>query len=134
MHKLWQNDVQVSKKLDDLLHNFWRRGVDKLAKTQSGAKTIFENSKNLLILSFLITLGIIAISSIIIINDFVTSQRYRRTLEAANRKSNNLLKNREQLISMVSHDLRTPLSSIVGYSELLGKLDITEKGKTIFRI
>ena len=129
MHKLWQNDVQVSKKLDDLLHNFEEEVLINSQKLSQERKTIFENSKNLLILSFLITLGIIAISSIIIINDFVTSQRYRRTLEAANRKSNNLLKNREQLISMVSHDLRTPLSSIVGYSELLGKLDITEKGK-----
>ena len=129
MHKLWQNDVQVSKKLDDLLHNFEEEVLINSQKLSQERKTIFENSKNLLILSFLITLGIIAISSIIIINDFVTSQRYRRRLEAANRKSNNLLKNREQLISMVSHDLRTPLSSIVGYSELLGKLDITEKGK-----
>lgn len=129
MHKLWQNDVQVSKKLDDLLHNFEEEVLINSQKLSQERKTIFENSKNLLILSFLIALGIIAISSIIIINDFVTSQRYRRKLEAANRKSNNLLKNREQLISMVSHDLRTPLSSIVGYSELLGKLDITEKGK-----
>ena len=129
MHKLWQNDVQVSKKLDDLLHNFEEEVLINSQKLSQERKTIFENSKNLLILSFLIALGIIAISSIIIINDFVTSQRYRHKLEAANRKSNNLLKNREQLISMVSHDLRTPLSSIVGYSELLGKLDITEKGK-----
>lgn len=129
MYKLWQNDVQVSKKLDDLLHNFEEEVLINSQKLSQERKTIFENSKNLLILSFLIALGIIAISSIIIINDFVTSQRYRRKLEAANRKSNNLLKNREQLISMVSHDLRTPLSSIVGYSELLGKLDITEKGK-----
>ena len=129
MYKLWQNDVQVSKKLDDLLHNFEEEVLINSQKLSQERKTIFENSKNLLILSFLIALGIIAISSIIIINDFVTSQRYRRRLEAANRKSNNLLKNREQLISMVSHDLRTPLSSIVGYSELLGKLDITEKGK-----
>lgn len=129
MYKLWQNDVQVSKKLDDLLHNFEEEVLINSQKLSQERKTIFENSKNLLILSFLIALGIIAISSIIIINDFVTSQRYRRRLEAANRKSNNLLKNREQLISMVSHDLRTPLSSIVGYSELLGKLNITEKGK-----
>ena len=129
MHKLWQNDVQVSKKLDDLLHNFEEEVLINSQKLSQERKTIFENSKNLLILSFIIALGIIVISSIIIINDFVTSQRYRHRLEMANRKSNNLLKNREQLISMVSHDLRTPLSSIVGYSELLGKLDITEKGK-----
>ena len=129
MRKLWQNDVQISRKLDDLLHNFEEEVLANSQKLSLERKQIFENSKNLLMISFLVALGIIVISSIVIINDFVTSQRYRRRLEAANRKSNNLLKNREQLISMVSHDLRTPLSSIVGYSELLSKQNISEKGQ-----
>ena len=129
MQKLWQNDVQISRKLDDLLHNFEEEVLANSQKLSLERKQIFENSKNLLMISFLVALGIIVISSIVIINDFVTSQRYRRRLETANRKSNNLLKNREQLISMVSHDLRTPLSSIVGYSELLSKQNISEKGK-----
>ena len=129
MQKLWQNDVQISRKLDDLLHNFEEEVLANSQRLSLERKQIFENSKNLLMIAFLVALGIIVISSIVIINDFVTSQRYRRRLEAANRKSNNLLKNREQLISMVSHDLRTPLSSIVGYSELLSKQDISEKGK-----
>ena len=129
MQKLWQNDVQISRKLDDLLHNFEEEVLANSQKLSLERKQIFENSKNLLMIAFLVALGIIVISSIVIINDFVTSQRYRRRLEAANRKSNNLLKNREQLISMVSHDLRTPLSSIVGYSELLSKQNVSEKGK-----
>ena len=129
MRKLWKNDVQISRKLDDLLHNFEEEVLANSQKLSLELEQIFENSKNLLMISFLVALGIIVISSIVIINDFVTSQRYRRRLEAANRKSNNLLKNREQLISMVSHDLRTPLSSIVGYSELLSKQNVSEKGK-----
>ena len=129
MRKLWKNDVQISRKLDDLLHNFEEEVLANSQKLSLEREQIFENSKNLLMISFLVALGIIVISSIVIINDFVTSQRYRRCLEAANRKSNNLLKNREQLISMVSHDLRTPLSSIVGYSELLSKQNVSEKGK-----
>lgn len=129
MQKLWQNDVQISRKLDDLLHNFEEEVLANSQKLSLERKQIFENSKNLLMIAFLVALGIIVISSIVIINDFVNSQRYRRRLEASNRKSNNLLKNREQLISMVSHDLRTPLSSIVGYSELLSKQNISEKGQ-----
>ena len=129
MQKLWQNDVQISRKLDDLLHNFEEEVLANSQRLSLERKQIFENSKNLLMIAFLVALGIIVISSIVIINDFVNSQRYRRRLEAANRKSNNLLKNREQLISMVSHDLRTPLSSIVGYSELLSKQNISEKGQ-----
>lgn len=129
LHKMWDNDVQLSKNLDDLLHNFEEEVIANSQRLNQERQVIFENSKNLLILAFFIAMGIIAISLIVIINDFITSQRYRRRLEMANRKTNNLLKNREQLISMVSHDLRTPLSSIVGYSELLSKENITEKGR-----
>src|SRR5690606_14409346 len=42
-------------------------------------------------------------------------------LEKSNAYTNSLLKSREQLINMVSHDLRSPLSTISGYSELLQK-------------
>ena len=129
MQKLWQDDLKISRKMDELLHNFEEEVIQNSQRLSQERQTIFENSKNLLMLAFLIALGIIAISSIVIINDFVMAQRYRRKLEAANQKSNNLLKNREQLISMVSHDLRTPLSSIVGYSELLSKQNISEKSK-----
>ena len=129
MQKLWQDDIKISRKMDELLHNFEEEVIQNSQRLSQERQTIFENSKNLLMLAFLIALGIIAISSIVIINDFVMAQRYRKRLEAANQKSNNLLKNREQLISMVSHDLRTPLSSIVGYSELLSKQNISEKSK-----
>jgi CheY-like chemotaxis protein/HPt (histidine-containing phosphotransfer) domain-containing protein/two-component sensor histidine kinase len=52
---------------------------------------------------------------------------YKRQLEIANFKTKNLLKSREQLISTVSHDLKTPLSTIVGYSELLGNSEVNTK-------
>src|SRR5690606_36274372 len=54
-------------------------------------------------------------------NDFWKSQRYRKQLEQAYKITSSLLKSREHIISMVSHDLRTPLSTITGYGELLQK-------------
>ena len=60
-------------------------------------------------------------------SDYSKSQVYKRQLEIANFKTRNLLKSREQLISTVSHDLKTPLSTIVGYSELLGNSDVNTK-------
>lgn len=77
----------------------------------------------------IVAIILIAIFSLIILNDFWKAQKFRQELEAANHRSQNLLKSREQLISMVSHDLRTPLSTIVGYSELLKKQNVPEKKK-----
>ncbi|WP_264435197.1 ATP-binding response regulator [Flavobacterium agricola] len=59
--------------------------------------------------------------------DFIKSQRYKQELEVANDKSNYLLKGREQLISTVSHDLKSPIAAISGYGEILAKTDLNEK-------
>ncbi|RZJ98100.1 MAG: HAMP domain-containing histidine kinase, partial [Flavobacterium sp.] len=57
------------------------------------------------------------------------TESYKTQLEIANAKAKKLLNDREQLISTVSHDLKTPLSTIVGYSELLSNSDLNTKQK-----
>ena len=64
---------------------------------------------------------------ILILNDVSRSQSYKKQLESANLATEKLLKNREQLIATVSHDLKTPLSTILGYTELLSSSDMTKK-------
>ncbi|WP_417874105.1 hybrid sensor histidine kinase/response regulator, partial [Xanthomarina gelatinilytica] len=86
-------------------------------------------SKNIILLATGVGFVIIVLFSIIILNDFWRSQHYRQELESANAVTSSLLKSREQLISMVSHDLRTPLSTITGFSELLQKSITNRKEK-----
>ena len=59
--------------------------------------------------------------------DFWKIQTYRQRLEQEKKYSESLLKSREQLISTVSHDLRTPLNSISGYSELIDSTELSDK-------
>ena len=54
-----------------------------------------------------------------ILRDLSCSQRYRKELEAANRYADQLLKSREKMILTVTHDIKSPLSSVIGYIELL---------------
>ena len=54
---------------------------------------------------------------VLIINDITQSQRYRRELEAAKTYTERLLHNREKLMLTVTHDIKSPLSSIIGYIE-----------------
>ena len=56
---------------------------------------------------------------IFILRDLSRSQRYRKQLEEANHYRDQLLKSREKLILTVTHDIKSPLSSILGYIELL---------------
>lgn len=64
---------------------------------------------------------------VLIINDIAQSQRYRKELEAANAYTERLLRNREKLILTVTHDIKSPLSSIIGYIELLNNTPLEDR-------
>lgn len=70
---------------------------------------------------------IILLFSFFILRDISRSQRYRRKLEAANLYAEQLLKSREKLILTVTHDIKSPLGSIIGYIELLDNTEITNR-------
>ncbi|MCL2650389.1 MAG: ATP-binding protein [Candidatus Azobacteroides sp.] len=55
------------------------------------------------------------------------SQRYRRRLENANKYAEDLLEARGRLILSITHDIKAPISSIIGYIELLSKDKLSEK-------
>ncbi|CAH8293086.1 signal transduction histidine kinase [Mariniflexile fucanivorans] len=127
--ELIENDLTISRKLQELLTSL-EKGIIIYSKNinKQREKTL-NRSTNIILFAAGISFIIIIIFSIIFLNDFWKSQRYRAKLEQANKTTSSLLKSREQLISMVSHDLRTPLSTITGYSELLQKSTKSFKDK-----
>ena len=58
---------------------------------------------------------------ILIWRDVAKSKYYREQLEKAKHYAENLLRSREKLMLTISHDIRAPLSSIIGYIELLSR-------------
>lgn len=70
---------------------------------------------------------IIVFFSFFILRDISRSQRYRRKLEAANQFAGQLLESREKLILTVTHDIKSPLGSIIGYIELLNNTEVTNR-------
>ncbi len=119
--ELIENDLTISRKLRKLLNNLERDIILYTNNINKQREKTLNQSKHIILYAAVISFIIIIIFSIIILNDFWKNQRYRKQLELANKKTSSLLKSREQLISMVSHDLRTPLSTITGYGELLQK-------------
>ncbi|PKQ43587.1 ATP-binding protein [Confluentibacter flavum] len=119
--ELIENDLTISRKLRELLNNLERDIILYTNNINKQREETLGQSKHIILYAAVISFIIIIIFSIIILNDFWKNQRYRKQLELANKKTSSLLKSREQLISMVSHDLRTPLSTITGYGELLQK-------------
>src|SRR5690606_41323189 len=80
----------------------------------------------------IITLGIASILIILvflllIVKDISRSQRYRSQLEEAKSFTEALMHRREQFIATITHDLRSPLNTVIGYSELMQKAGLTKK-------
>ena len=127
--KLIENDLIIFRKLQQLLSALERDIVDYSSVINKQRELTINRSKNIILASAAISFIVIIIFSIIILNEFRKTQRYRKQLEEANETTSSLLKSREQLISMVSHDLRTPLSTITGFSELLQQSVLDKKDK-----
>lgn len=62
----------------------------------------------------------------IILKDLTKQQNYRDKLEALNRENNALLRSKTMLLATVTHDMQSPLGSILGFSDLLKKTPLNE--------
>ncbi|MCK0123060.1 ATP-binding protein [Gelidibacter sp. F2691] len=119
--ELVENDLITSRQLRNLLRTLEREMVASSQSIMTQRQTALDKSTRIIYLAAIVSFILVVIFSMVILNDFWKSQQYREKLEKSNAYTNSLLKSREQLINMVSHDLRSPLSTISGYSELLQK-------------
>ena len=63
--------------------------------------------------------------------DINRGNRYRRELERANREKEALLAAREQLMLAITHDIKAPLGSVMGYIDLMSRLT-TDKRQRLY--
>ena len=125
--KLLNNEILISDQLRKVLHIIEREIFVYSIKNNNEKEKSLKRINQIVTAAAIIGLFLTVFFSVLIASDFSRTQSYKKQLEIANFKSRNLLKSREQLISTVSHDLKTPLSTIVGYAELLGNSELTNK-------
>ncbi len=126
-NKLLKNEIAISDQLRKVLRIIEREIIINSIKNNSLKEKSLKKVNEIVTASAIAGLILTILFSVLIVSDYSKSQLYKKQLEIANFKTKNLLKSREQLISTVSHDLKTPLSTIVGYSELLGNSDVSTK-------
>lgn len=81
---------------------------------------------------YLVALGglallIIVFFIVLILKDITRSQRYRNELEQAKAYSDSLLKSKEQIMLSITHDIKSPLASVMGYARLLSETGANDK-------
>ncbi|THD68994.1 sensor histidine kinase [Robertkochia marina] len=116
---LLQNDLTTSQQLRQILSTLETELLENIRNANAQRQAVLNRSIRVLTWAAIIGILLVILFSLIILNDFFKNQQYRERLEKANQTTQSLLKGREQLISMVSHDLRTPLNTIQGYTELM---------------
>lgn len=126
-NKLLKNEILISEKLRKVLRIIEREIIVYSVQNNTEKEKSLKKINQIVTAAAAIGLLLTIFFSILITSDFSKTQSYKRQLEIANFKTKNLLKSREHLISTVSHDLKTPLSTIMGYTELLSTSGLTKK-------
>lgn len=121
------NDLELSQQLRTIISAFEQEVLVSSYNDNLKKKSALKRSIRLVGFAALLGLIIVSIFAFLINRDFWRIQTYRQKLEKEKKFSESLLKSREQLISTVSHDLRTPLSTISGYTELMTGTDLSQK-------
>lgn len=128
--KLLANDLKISRRLRALRTKIEQEEIQKsIERVKTTRETLNETSRIMILFGASCVVTIL-IFVIMIIRDTNRSQRYRVELEGAKGYAESLLKSREQIMATVTHDLRSPLNSILGYADLMNKTELTLKQKS----
>ncbi|MGS2762397.1 ATP-binding response regulator [Sinomicrobium sp. M5D2P9] len=125
--ELLRNDITISQQLREILSSFESEIINTTNTLNRQRDVALKNTVRVITIAAVIGLLLTIFFSYLILNDFWKSQSYRKQLEKAKNTTEQLLKSREQLIYTVGHDLRTPLSTIIGYTDLLHNTEINPK-------
>lgn len=113
------NNTVVSRQINQLLRNIEEEEMEaSLAKVQK-KQALLRRTSYLIGGIGAVSVGIALLFMVLIGRDVSRSRFYRMQLEKAKLYAEGLLRSREKLILTISHDIRAPLSSIIGYIELL---------------
>lgn len=118
VNNLIASDHQISSQISDLLIKLYRETIDDTLEEIHKSEQYIRRNYNYSIIGGVISLVLILIFVILIINDVNKGYAARLALEKANIHILQIMDSRHKLLLSVSHDIKTPLNSILGYLEL----------------
>lgn len=119
-----QSDMSATNQIltvgvDNLLKQIEQEEREKVLTLVAAKETIISKSYSTVFWVSIIAVTIAIVFGILFIIDINRSKRYKQKLEQSNEKINKLLLSREKLMLSISHDIKAPMSSVLGYIELI---------------
>lgn len=125
-------NIEMSHRLAQLFENIEQDEQERAFK-EATAATALRQKTSLIFVAVTVASVLLAIVFFILVwKDNQRSNHYRKELEKAKNKAEGLLIAREKLMLTITHDIKAPAGSILGYLDLLSPL-INEK-KPVFYI
>ncbi len=126
-NNLRYNNTILSNQINQMLHDIENESAqESMLRMEKRQSMLRETTRLVAYMGLIITLVAI-VFLVIIVRDISKTYYYRRQLEKANVYARELLNTRENLIMTISHDIRAPISSILGFIELLLKRNPDER-------
>lgn len=122
-NNLRYNNSLINQKINQLLREIEQEAVDTSIQRTEENQLLFNRFIDQLTKIGILALLIALFSLFVIIKDLVRSNYYKKQLMQSKFQTETLMAHREQLMLTISHDIRTPLSSIMGYIELFQNLN-----------
>ena len=117
--RLWYTSLELNNRVTQLLESIEKEEQQRLEEESRKAYLVRKQAA--------LTTGLIATAAIllaivffvIVWRDITKSNHYRHELEKSKKRAEDLLVSREKLMLTVTHDIKAPVGSIMGYTELL---------------
>lgn len=121
------NGLVVNHKINRIIQDFEEEETSRSLAKLEHEKTI--RRKSVRTISWIAITAVLLSGGFLILiwQDITRSNRYRSQLEAARRKAEELLAAREKLMLTITHDIKAPAGSILGYADLLSRLTKEER-------
>lgn len=124
-------NAQLTSEIDNILKKIEQEEIKKSIELIDFKNKVINSSQQAVQYVSGFASIIILLFGILYFRDFNRKQRYRKDLETSNAHIQQLLQDRQQLMLTISHDVKAPMSSILGYIELMDS-NITEEKKKTF--
>jgi len=127
MQELRLNSLELNHKVHQLLATIEDEGQAILLRQQAERESIRRHSTNIVAGIAIASILLAIIFWMIISRDITRSNHYRRELEKAKQRAEDLLVEREKLMLTITHDIKAPVGSILGYTDLLERITTEER-------
>jgi len=127
--KMLDENRIISDQLRIVLSSLEKQILEKSYSKINESKLAIDNTLETIAWVGAITFFLLIIFASIIIRDLTINQNYRNQLEVLNSEKEDLLRSKMMLLATVTHDIQTPLGSVIGFSDLLKNTEINPKQK-----